>query len=93
MLRRTRQLGTLVVLVTLAASAWAQTRNYTVPAASVGDDFSSYHQALSKAADMALANVAREAQITSQNASVATNNTARTDATILHQFAQPPVRN
>lgn len=88
MLKWTQQLGILVVLVVIVASAWSQTARYAVPAALVGDDFSSYHQALSKAADMALANVAREAQITSQNASVATNNTARTDATILHQFAQ-----
>src|ERR1039458_7622668 len=61
MLRRDWQLETLVVLVVLAASAWSQTARYTVPAASVGDDFSVYHQALDSAADLALANIAREA--------------------------------
>lgn len=88
MLRRSRQLGALVVLVALAASAWSQTARYTVPAASVGDDFSAYHQALDDAAGLALANVVREAEISSQIAGVATNSTARPDATILHQFAQ-----
>jgi soluble lytic murein transglycosylase-like protein len=61
MLRRDWQLGTLVVLVVLAASAWSQTARYAVPAASVGDGFSANHQALDSAADLALANIAREA--------------------------------
>jgi len=38
----------------LAASAGSQTVRYTVPAASVGDDFSAYHQALDSAADFTL---------------------------------------
>ena len=46
MLRWTQQLGVSVVLVALAASAWSQTAHYTVPAATVGDDFAVYHQAV-----------------------------------------------
>jgi membrane-bound lytic murein transglycosylase B len=88
MLRPSRQLESLVVLVALAASAWSQTAHYTVPAASVGDDFSGYHQALANAADRALANAAREAEISSQIAGVATNDTTQPDATTLHHFAQ-----
>jgi membrane-bound lytic murein transglycosylase B len=88
MLRWTRQLGTLVVLVTFAASAWSQTGGYTVPAALLGDDFLAYHQALANAADVALANIAREAEITSQIAGVASNSAAPPDAAMLHQFAQ-----
>ena len=60
MLRPSRQLESLVVLVLLALSAWSQTVHYTVPAASVGENFSAYHQALSNAADLALANAAKE---------------------------------
>lgn len=88
MLRWTRQLETFVVLVTLAASAWPQTGRYTVPAASVGDDFSAYHRALDNAADMALANVKREATMSSPIAEAATNTTAPADAKVLHQFAE-----
>jgi membrane-bound lytic murein transglycosylase D len=88
MLRWTRQLATLVVLVTFAASAWSQTGSYTVPAALLGDDFLAYHQALANAADVALANIAQEAEITSKIAGVATSSPAPPDATMLHQFAQ-----
>jgi hypothetical protein len=86
--KRDRQFGALVVLVLLAASAWSQTAPYTVPSASVGDDFSAYHQALDSAADLALANVERKATISSQSAGVATNSTAQPDGTLLRQFAQ-----
>jgi membrane-bound lytic murein transglycosylase B len=86
--RRRRKLGALVVLVALAASASSQTAHYTVPAASVGDDFSAYHQDLTAAADVALANLARDAQVSSQTAGAATHTTAQPDATTLHQFAQ-----
>ena len=88
MLRGAQQLGILVALVFLAAYSWSQTSRYTVPGASVGVDFSSYHQALSKAADMALANVARETEISSQISGSAMSRTAQGDATLLHQFAQ-----
>jgi soluble lytic murein transglycosylase-like protein len=78
----------LVVLVGLAASAWSQTVHYTVPAATVGEDFSAYHQAVSNAADTALAIAARETEISSPIADVATNRMTQPDATMLHQFAQ-----
>jgi hypothetical protein len=87
MLRLSRQFETLIVLAVLAASAWAQTAHYTVPAASVGVDFSSYHQALSNAADVPLANVARETKIRSRIVGVASNDPTEPDATILHDFA------
>ena len=46
MRRRSRQLGALVALAVFATSAWSQTAQFSVPAASVRDDFSAYHQAL-----------------------------------------------
>ena len=82
------QLESLIVLVVLTASAWSQTAHYTVPAASVGVDFSSYHQALSSAADMALANAGRETEVSSRIADVATHGTTELNATILHDFAR-----
>jgi membrane-bound lytic murein transglycosylase D len=88
MLRWTQQLGMSIVLVALAASAWSQTAHYTVPAASVGDDFAAYRQALDSAADSALANVMREATASSQIADVAPKTTASADAKALHQFAE-----
>jgi membrane-bound lytic murein transglycosylase B len=87
MLRWTQQLGMTVVLVTLAASAWSQTAHYTVPAASVGDDFAAYRQALDSAADSALANVMREAAASSQVAEVTVVTPAPPDAKALHRFA------
>jgi membrane-bound lytic murein transglycosylase B len=77
-----------VVLVTLAASAWSQTAHYTVPAASVGDDFAVYRQALDRAADSTLANVNREAAANSQITEVARKTSAPPDAKALHQFAE-----
>jgi membrane-bound lytic murein transglycosylase B len=88
MLSRDWQIGTLLILVALAASAWPQTRRYAVPAASVEGDFSEYHQALDNTADLALANVVREAAMSSGIAKAATNTTAPPDATIVHQFAE-----
>jgi membrane-bound lytic murein transglycosylase B len=88
MLKRNWQLDALVLLLALAASAWSQTARYAVPAASVGDDFSVYHQAVSNAADLALANAALETELSSQLAGVATNDTIQPDATILHDFAR-----
>ena len=55
-----------VMLFALTLPAWSQTQRYTVPAASVGDDFAAYRQALDSAADSALANVMREAAASSQ---------------------------
>jgi membrane-bound lytic murein transglycosylase B len=87
MLKWTQQLRMLVALVGLAGSAWSQAGHYTVPAASVGDDFAAYRQALDSAAALALANVMREAAASSQIADVANKTTARPDAKALHQFA------
>ena len=78
-----------VVLVALASSAWSQTaQHYAVPAASVGDDFAAYRQALDSAADSALANVMREAAASGQIAEVAAKTTARPDAKAVHEFAE-----
>jgi len=88
MRRWTQQLGVSVVLVGLVASAWSQTSRYTVPAASVADEFAAYRQALGIAADSALANVMREAAASSHIAEVAANTTASPDAKALHEFAE-----
>jgi len=77
-----------VVQVALAVSAWPQTAHYSVPAASVGDDFAVYRQALDSAADSALANVMREAAASSQVAEVNAVTPAPPDAKALHQFAE-----
>jgi membrane-bound lytic murein transglycosylase MltF len=87
MRRASWQFGTLVVLIVVTASASSQTAAYTVPAASVEVDFSFYHQTLSDAADVALANGTRENEIGAQIAGVATNDMNQPDAT-LHRFAQ-----
>jgi membrane-bound lytic murein transglycosylase B len=78
----------LVVLVAFVASAWSQTAHYTVPAASVGDDFAAYRHALDSAADLALAKMEREAVMSSQTADAPTNTTAPPDSMTLHQFAE-----
>jgi membrane-bound lytic murein transglycosylase B len=88
MRRSSWQFGALVVLVGLTASASSQTAAYTVPAASVGVDLSSYHRALSDAADLALANAATETEFSGHTAWVATNDMTKPDATMLHHFAQ-----
>lgn len=46
-------------LLLLAVPAWAQTARYSVPAASVEDTFSAYHEMLSGAADSLLAATAK----------------------------------
>lgn len=86
--RWTQQLRMSVVLVALATPAWSQTAHYTVPAASVEDDFAAYRKALDNAADSVLANVMRQAAAGSQIAEVATKPTAPPDAKALHQFAE-----
>lgn len=88
MLRWTQQLGVAVVLVGLVESAWSQTAHYTVPAASVADEFAAYRQALDIAADSALANVMREAAVSSHINEVAANTTASPDAKAVHEFAE-----
>lgn len=83
-----QQIGILVVQVALAASAWSQMARYTVPAASVEDDFAAYRQALDSAADSTLANVVREAAASNQVAEVNAMTPAPPDAKALHQFAE-----
>jgi len=79
------QLGNVLLLLLLAVPAWTQTARYSVPAASVEDAFSSYHEALSGAADDLLASAARNAEAQSSGAVV---NDHRTDDRVLHQFAE-----
>ena len=86
--RWTQQLGMLVVLGALAASGWSQTAHYTVPAASVEDDFAAYRQALDSAVDSVLANVMREAAASSQIVEAGVETTPLPDANVLHQFAE-----
>ena len=88
MLRLTRPINALVMLFALALPAWSQTQRYTVPAASVGDDFAAYHQALDSAADSALANVMREAALSSQIVEAGAKTTLPPDTNVLHQFAE-----
>jgi len=78
----------LVLLAALAASAWPQTARYTVPAATVGNDFAAYRQALDRAADLTLANAMREATVNGQNVGVVAKTTATPDAKALHRFAE-----
>jgi membrane-bound lytic murein transglycosylase B len=78
----------LVVLFVLTLPAWSQTQRYTVPAASVGDDFAAYGRALDVAADSALANVMREAELSSRIVEAGTNIRRPPDANVLHQFAK-----
>ena len=85
--RRKRYVGTLVMLFALTVTSWSQTVRYSVPAASLSDDFSGYHKALDNAADLALSNVEREA-IARRKVRVTTNTTVPLDATVLHQFAE-----
>ncbi len=88
MRNRFQQLGTLVVLIAWAASAWSQTARYTVPAASVEYDFSAYHQTLTNKADVALASLAHGAETSTPIADGGTNRAAHPDAAILQHFAQ-----
>jgi len=78
----------LVMLFVLTLPAWSQTQRYTVPAASVGDDFAGYGRALDSAADSALANVKREAESSSRVVEARTNARRPPDANVLHQFAE-----
>jgi len=78
----------LVMLFVLTLPAGSQTQRYTVPAASVGDDFAAYGRALDSAADSALANVMREAELSSQIVEAGTNIRRPPDANVLHQFAE-----
>jgi Transglycosylase SLT domain len=83
---RMLQPGGLLLLLLLAVPAWAQGERYLVPAASVEDAFSAYHQALSGAADGLLATTAQRAPESQSSGAVVNSN--RPDDRVLHQFAQ-----
>ena len=87
MFRLRRQISTLAILFALTLSTWSQTARYTVPAASLRDDFSAYHHALDKAADSALANIAREPVVSSQTDRTASSTTTSPDTEVLRRFA------
>ena len=86
--RWTQRFGMLAVMVAVTASAWSQTAHYTVPAASVENDFAAYRQALDSATDSALANMMREAAASNRIAEVTAKTAAPPDSTALHQFAE-----
>jgi hypothetical protein len=88
MLRLACRINALVMLLALTLPAWSQTQRYTVPAASVGDDFAAYRQALDSAADSTLARVMREAAASSQIVEAGCRTTPPPDAHVLHQFAE-----
>jgi membrane-bound lytic murein transglycosylase B len=77
----------LVMLLALTLPVWSQTQRYTVPAASLRDDFSAYHHALDKAADSALANIAIESVVSSQTDGTAGSTTTSPDTEVLRRFA------
>jgi hypothetical protein len=86
MYSRKLQLGSLLLLFLMAVPGWTQTRaRYAVPAASVEDAFSAYHEALSSAADELLA-VPRPAPGSPSLSAVV--NARRPDDNVLYQFAQ-----
>lgn len=85
MYSRKRPLGCLLLLLILAVPAWAQMVRYSVPAASVEDAFSAYHDALSGAADALLFSTAQRTT-QSQSLGVVVNE-RRADGNGLHEFA------
>jgi soluble lytic murein transglycosylase-like protein len=68
-------------MLLLAVPMWAQ--HYSVPAASVGDAFSAYHEALSSAADNLLAARTERGAVTASAISV-----PRPNGTAMHRFAE-----
>lgn len=86
MSRRGLQLGSLLLLVLFTLPAWTQSARYSVPAASVEEQFSTYHDALSGAADGVLAALSRpEPKSAPSNLGV---KATKLDETLLRQFAQ-----
>jgi membrane-bound lytic murein transglycosylase B len=81
-------INALIMLFALTLTVWSQTQRYTVPAASVGDDFAAYGRALDSAADSALANVMREGAASSQIVETNARTTPSPDANVLHRFAE-----
>ncbi len=78
----------LIMLFVVSFPAWSQTQRYTIPAASVGDDFAAYGRALDSAADSALANVTREAELSSRIVEAGANIGRPPNASVLHEFAE-----
>ncbi len=87
MSRSVFHLGALLVLLALLASGWAQEARYTVPAASVEDQFSAYHQDLSDAANQLLAAATRDTS-TMQPGVAQQIREVRPDEGTVRQFAQ-----
>jgi membrane-bound lytic murein transglycosylase D len=86
MYRRELQFVVPLLLLFLAAPAWTQSTHYSVPAASVEDAFSAYHEALSGAADGLLA---ATAQLAPEPASLRSAVTTRQpEDGALRQFAR-----
>jgi Transglycosylase SLT domain len=86
MYSRKPQLGSLLLLLLVAGSAWAQPARYSVPAASVEDAFSAYHEALSGAADNLLATTPQRAPESQPLTAMA--KVQRPDDHVLRQFAE-----
>jgi len=80
------QFGGVLLSLLLAMPAWTQTARYSVPAASVEDAFSAYHQALSGAADSIIATAERPAPETQRQA--AEVSTGHPEDRGLRQFAE-----
>jgi soluble lytic murein transglycosylase-like protein len=87
MSRSVFHVGASLVLFTLLASAWAEEARYTVPAASVEDQFSAYHQDLSDAADQLLAAATRDTSTMQPKASPEVR-MLQPDADTVRRFAQ-----
>ncbi len=88
MSRSVSHLGGLLVWFALLASGWAQEARYTVPAASVEDQFSAYHQDLSDAASQLLAAATRDTSRTMQPGATQQIREVRPDDATVRQFAQ-----
>jgi membrane-bound lytic murein transglycosylase B len=86
MCSRALQLGSLLLLPFLAMPAWTQTARYSVPAASVEDAFSAYHEALNGAADDLLSSAVQRGIGAPTLGEVASSE--RPDEQALHQFAE-----
>lgn len=86
MYSRKLQLGSALLLLLLAVSAGAQSTHYSVPAASVEDQFSAYHEALDGAADDVLAAIAQPSPATAALGPAA--KAIYSDDSLVRQFAQ-----
>jgi membrane-bound lytic murein transglycosylase D len=75
----------LLLLLALTATAWAQTAHYSVPAALVEDEFSTYHEALSGAADSLLASAPRSPEASSLGSAA---HAPRPNDSLLRQFVR-----